>query len=126
MTWQERHFDAIQFSVFDIELISKEQNVSHTEFECLEKKRSLHINERIRLFGILLPSTPRTVLGRALRVECELVNVCACLNNSPLHIIFECKSSPTVENVFVISVHFVHNLSDSMLMAYQATAIDHI
>ncbi len=28
-----------------------------------------------------LPSTPSTVLGRALRVECELVNVCACLND---------------------------------------------
>lgn len=46
MTWQERHFDAIQFSVFDIELISKEQNVSHTEFECLEKKKEVYISTK--------------------------------------------------------------------------------
>ena len=35
-------------------------------------------------FRIDLLSTPRTVLGKAIRVECELVNVCACLNKKKI------------------------------------------
>ncbi len=55
----------------------KVQTVSHTEFDLLKKD---FIPKNFFLVGISLLSTPRTVLGNALRVECELVNVCACLN----------------------------------------------
>ena len=72
--WQERHSDAIQFSIFDIASISTERNASRREFDFLDDEEHNSMDACYEVPSGL-PSPPSTVLGRAFRVECELVNV---------------------------------------------------
>lgn len=67
--WREKHFDAIQFSIYDIVSILKEQIVSHTELDLqLEIKMTKNVqldDEQVEFE----PSTLKTVRGNALRAE---------------------------------------------------------